>query len=119
MIADLLVELIYVGYFAINRRVDFDPINGFIFTLILFITTLNVSNFFQVYNLYISNFSNLNINILQIYCILCVISQYQLYKVGNYLGNERANVCTILFYIFRIKYEITNPVKNHISLLCI
>uniref|UniRef100_A0A1I8NN23 Uncharacterized protein n=1 Tax=Stomoxys calcitrans TaxID=35570 RepID=A0A1I8NN23_STOCA len=65
MIMDLLVELIYIGYFAFYRRVDFDPINGFIFTLIFFITTLNI------------------------YCTLCVISQYQLYKNNSCLGNER------------------------------
>ncbi|XP_075163717.1 uncharacterized protein LOC142236356 [Haematobia irritans] len=56
MMTDLLVEFSYIAYFAVMRHVDFDPINGFIFTLIFFITTLNI------------------------YCILCVISQYQLYK---------------------------------------
>ncbi|XP_061399103.1 uncharacterized protein LOC133334801 [Musca vetustissima] len=65
MVTDIIVECFYIGYFLIYRSVTFDPVNGFIFTLILFITTLNV------------------------YCILCVISQYQLYRIRECLGGPQ------------------------------
>ncbi|XP_073839635.1 uncharacterized protein [Musca autumnalis] len=70
MVLDVFVEFFYIGYFAIYRRVEFDPVNGFIFTIILFITTLNV------------------------YCILCVISQYQLYKARRCLANQQEDITT-------------------------
>ena len=43
MIGDVLAELLYAIYFLFSKRVNFDPIVGFIFTIDLFIVCLNVS----------------------------------------------------------------------------
>ncbi|XP_019893558.1 uncharacterized protein LOC101900438 [Musca domestica] len=71
MVADLILEVFYIGYFLIYRRVEFNPVNGFIFTIILFITTLNV------------------------YCILCVISQYQLYRLRQCYAGQHENATDV------------------------
>ncbi|SPP77509.1 Hypothetical predicted protein [Drosophila guanche] len=56
MLADLLIECSHLIHLTLSRRVIFDPIVGFIFTIDFFILCLNL------------------------YCLLCVISQYQAYR---------------------------------------
>lgn len=56
MICDLLIECAHLFNLTISRRVNFDPIVGFIFTIDFFILCLNL------------------------YCLLCVVSQYQAYR---------------------------------------
>ncbi|KAL7734805.1 hypothetical protein ACLKA6_011087 [Drosophila palustris] len=56
MISDLLIECGHLVNLSLSRRVNFDPIVGFIFTIDFFIICLNL------------------------YCLLCVISQYQAYR---------------------------------------
>ncbi|KAH8415523.1 hypothetical protein KR222_001802 [Zaprionus bogoriensis] len=57
MLCDLLIECAHLVHLTLSRRVNFDPIVGFIFTIDFFILCLNV------------------------YCLLCVISQYQAYRM--------------------------------------
>ncbi|KAH8270356.1 hypothetical protein KR018_008480 [Drosophila ironensis] len=56
MLGDLLIECFHLVHLTLSRRVVFDPIVGFIFTMDFFILCLNL------------------------YCLLCVISQYQEYR---------------------------------------
>ncbi|XP_060657364.1 uncharacterized protein LOC132792134 [Drosophila nasuta] len=56
MLCDLLIECAHLVHLTLSRRVNFDPIVGFIFTIDFFILCLNL------------------------YCLLCVISQYQAYR---------------------------------------
>ncbi|XP_032309864.1 uncharacterized protein LOC6506639 isoform X4 [Drosophila ananassae] len=56
MLGDLLIECFHLLHLTLSRRVIFDPIVGFIFTMDFFILCLNL------------------------YCLLCVISQYQEYR---------------------------------------
>ncbi|XP_017100209.1 uncharacterized protein [Drosophila bipectinata] len=56
MLSDLLIECFHLLHLTLSRRVIFDPIVGFIFTMDFFILCLNL------------------------YCLLCVISQYQEYR---------------------------------------
>ncbi|XP_064544652.1 uncharacterized protein LOC135432769 isoform X2 [Drosophila montana] len=57
MLCDLLIEVAHLVHLTLSRRVIFDPIVGFIFTIDFFILCLNL------------------------YCLLCVISQYQAYRM--------------------------------------
>ncbi|EDW73409.1 uncharacterized protein Dwil_GK16662 [Drosophila willistoni] len=56
MLGDLLIEFAHLIHLTLSRRVNFDPIVGFIFTIDFFVLCLNL------------------------YCLLCVISQYQFYR---------------------------------------
>ncbi|XP_017129335.1 uncharacterized protein LOC108147407 isoform X2 [Drosophila elegans] len=56
MLGDMLIECFHLVYLALSRRVNFDPIVGFIFTMDFFLLCLNL------------------------YCLLCVISQYQMFR---------------------------------------
>ncbi|XP_017070554.1 uncharacterized protein LOC108107524 [Drosophila eugracilis] len=56
MLCDLLIELCHLVHLSLSRRVRFDPIVGFIFTMDFFLLCLNL------------------------YCLLCVISQYQTFR---------------------------------------
>ncbi|XP_030372137.1 uncharacterized protein LOC115622362 [Scaptodrosophila lebanonensis] len=56
MLCDLLIECGHLLHLTVSKRVVFDPIVGFIFTIDFFILCLNL------------------------YCLLCVISQYQEYR---------------------------------------
>ncbi|EDX09368.1 uncharacterized protein LOC6736936 isoform X1 [Drosophila simulans] len=56
MLVDLLIEVCHLVHLALSRRVKFDPIVGFIFTMDFFLLCLNL------------------------YCLLCVISQYQTFR---------------------------------------
>ncbi|KAI8040921.1 hypothetical protein M5D96_006864 [Drosophila gunungcola] len=56
MLGDMLIECFHLVYLALSRRVNFDPIVGFIFTMDFFLLCLNL------------------------YCLLCVISQYQTFR---------------------------------------
>eukprot|EP00099_Drosophila_melanogaster_P001856 NP_001097522.1 uncharacterized protein Dmel_CG13288, isoform B [Drosophila melanogaster] len=56
MLGDLLIEVCHLVHLALSRRVKFDPIVGFIFTMDFFLLCLNL------------------------YCLLCVISQYQTFR---------------------------------------
>ncbi|XP_043647802.1 uncharacterized protein LOC122616424 [Drosophila teissieri] len=56
MLGDLLIEVCHLVHLALARRVKFDPIVGFIFTMDFFLLCLNL------------------------YCLLCVISQYQTFR---------------------------------------
>ncbi|XP_070141846.1 uncharacterized protein [Drosophila kikkawai] len=57
MLGDLLIECFHLVHLTLSRRVIFDPIVGFIFTMDFFILCLNL------------------------YCLLCVISQYQAFRL--------------------------------------
>ncbi|XP_020816972.1 uncharacterized protein LOC110190701 [Drosophila serrata] len=57
MLGDLLIECFHLVHLTLSRRVIFDPIVGFIFTMDFFILCLNL------------------------YCLLCVISQYQTFRL--------------------------------------
>ncbi|XP_032593895.1 uncharacterized protein LOC6558768 isoform X2 [Drosophila grimshawi] len=57
MLCDLLIEIAHLVHLSLSGRVIFDPIVGFIFTIDFFILCLNL------------------------YCLLCVISQYQAYRL--------------------------------------
>ncbi|XP_030570536.1 uncharacterized protein LOC115769737 [Drosophila novamexicana] len=59
MLCDLLIEVAHLVHLTLSRRVIFDPIVGFIFTIDFFILCLNL------------------------YCLLCVISQYQAYRMQH------------------------------------
>nr|XP_016932053.2 uncharacterized protein LOC108011434 isoform X3 [Drosophila suzukii] len=56
MLGDLLIEVCHLVHLSLSRRVKFDPIVGFIFTMDFFLLCLNL------------------------YCLLCVISQYQTFR---------------------------------------
>lgn len=43
MLCDLLIEFAHLVHLTLSRRVNFDPIVGFIFTIDFFILCLNVS----------------------------------------------------------------------------
>lgn len=43
MLGDLLIECFHLVHLTLSRRVIFDPIVGFIFTMDFFILCLNVS----------------------------------------------------------------------------
>ncbi|XP_017048453.1 uncharacterized protein LOC108093056 [Drosophila ficusphila] len=57
MLGDLLIECLHLVHLSLSRRVKFDPIVGFIFTMDFFLLCLNL------------------------YCLLCVISQYQTFRL--------------------------------------
>lgn len=59
MIANLLVELVYFIYLIVIQTLQFEPVTAMLFTVDFFIMCLNI------------------------YCLLCVISQYQEYKAGR------------------------------------
>ncbi|ALC44126.1 CG13288 [Drosophila busckii] len=66
MCCDLLIECAHLVHLTLSRRVSFDPIVGFIFTIDFFILCLNV------------------------YSLLCVISQYQSYCVQRTEQRQQA-----------------------------
>ncbi|XP_062543839.1 uncharacterized protein LOC134211180 [Armigeres subalbatus] len=59
MIADLLVECAHFIYLIVIQTLQFEPVTAMLFTIDFFIMCLNI------------------------YCLLCVISQYQEYKAGR------------------------------------
>ncbi|XP_058457136.1 uncharacterized protein LOC131434439 [Malaya genurostris] len=59
MIADLLVECAHFLYLIVIQTLEFEPVTAMLFTIDFFIMCLNI------------------------YCLLCVISQYQEYKAGR------------------------------------
>ncbi|XP_065090160.1 uncharacterized protein LOC135711283 [Ochlerotatus camptorhynchus] len=59
MIANLLVECVYFIYLIVIQTLQFEPVTAMLFTVDFFIMCLNI------------------------YCLLCVISQYQEYKAGR------------------------------------
>ncbi|XP_055621617.1 uncharacterized protein LOC129765381 isoform X2 [Toxorhynchites rutilus septentrionalis] len=59
MIADLLVECAHFVYLIVIQTLRFEPVTAMLFTIDFFIMCLNI------------------------YCLLCVISQYQEYKAGR------------------------------------
>lgn len=76
MLGDLLIECFHLLHLTLSRRVIFDPIVGFIFTMDFFILCLNVSLTIKVLFLVkVYYFYSL-----KLYCLLCVISQYQEYR---------------------------------------
>ncbi|XP_055607407.1 uncharacterized protein LOC129755100 [Uranotaenia lowii] len=59
MVADLLVECAHFIYLIVIQTLNFEPVTAMLFTIDFFILCLNI------------------------YCLLCVISQYQEYKAGR------------------------------------
>ncbi|KAH8296305.1 hypothetical protein KR054_004332 [Drosophila jambulina] len=77
MLGDLLIECFHLVHLTLSRRVIFDPIVGFIFTMDFFILCLNVS--LKRRNIPPEGYKS--IRFFQLYCLLCVISQYQAFRL--------------------------------------
>ncbi|XP_052873686.1 uncharacterized protein LOC128279004 [Anopheles cruzii] len=69
MIADLLVECAHFMYLIVIETLKFEPLTAMLFTIDFFIMCLNI------------------------YCLLCVISQYQEYKAGRGQGDDDSYTC--------------------------
>nr|XP_029715568.1 uncharacterized protein LOC115259196 isoform X1 [Aedes albopictus] len=71
MIADLLVECAHFVYLIVIQTLQFEPVTAMLFTIDFFIMCLNI------------------------YCLLCVISQYQEYKAGRGAAEEDSYTSTV------------------------
>ncbi|XP_050095975.1 uncharacterized protein LOC126577937 [Anopheles aquasalis] len=69
MIADLLVECAHFVYLIVIETLKFEPLTAMLFTIDFFIMCLNI------------------------YCLLCVISQYQEYKAGRGQADDDSYTC--------------------------
>ncbi|XP_049541834.1 uncharacterized protein LOC125955043 isoform X3 [Anopheles darlingi] len=69
MIADLLVECAHFMYLIVIETLKFEPLTAMLFTIDFFIMCLNI------------------------YCLLCVISQYQEYKAGRGQADDDSYTC--------------------------
>uniref|UniRef100_A0A182QKN7 Uncharacterized protein n=1 Tax=Anopheles farauti TaxID=69004 RepID=A0A182QKN7_9DIPT len=69
MIADLLVECAHFIYLIAIETLKFEPLTAMLFTIDFFIMCLNI------------------------YCLLCVISQYQEYKAGRGQADDDSYTC--------------------------
>ncbi|XP_052892353.1 uncharacterized protein LOC128300366 [Anopheles moucheti] len=69
MIADLLVECAHFVYLIAIETLKFEPLTAMLFTIDFFIMCLNI------------------------YCLLCVISQYQEYKAGRGQADDDSYTC--------------------------
>ncbi|XP_017864005.1 PREDICTED: uncharacterized protein LOC108614405 [Drosophila arizonae] len=74
MLCDLLIEIAHLVHLTLSRRVVFDPIVGFIFTLDFFILCLNL------------------------YCLLCVVSQYQTYRTQHAEQQQHPAISPIVVF---------------------
>ncbi|XP_039438862.1 uncharacterized protein LOC120420029 isoform X1 [Culex pipiens pallens] len=71
MIADLLVECAHFVYLSASQALQFEPVTAMLFTVDFFIMCLNI------------------------YCLLCVISQYQEYKAGRGGADDDSYVSSV------------------------
>ncbi|XP_016981374.1 uncharacterized protein LOC108046280 [Drosophila rhopaloa] len=82
MLGDMLIECFHLVYLALSRRVKFDPIVGFIFTMDFFLLCLNL------------------------YCLLCVISQYQTFRAQR-AELQQANSSASPIVVFTAAEKLT------------
>ncbi|EDW37733.1 GL21059 [Drosophila persimilis] len=87
MLADLLIECSHLIHLTLSRRVIFDPIVGFIFTIDFFILCLNL------------------------YCLLCVISQYQAYRAQR--SEQQENPTTSPVVVFTAAEKLSKTQQQH------
>lgn len=81
MAFDILIAVVHFLFIVIFGNLKFDPLTGTLFTLDFFIFCLNVSmNKFS----FLLNFLTRHLeSVLQMYCLVCIVSQYQEYKSGQ------------------------------------
>lgn len=78
---DVIIAVLHFFYVVIFGNLKFEPLTGTLFTIDFFVLCLNVSWTRKVFLLNFSN--NVSIAILQMYCLVCIVSQYQEYKNGR------------------------------------
>jgi Domain of unknown function (DUF4728) len=79
MSLDILVAILHFFFVVIFGNLKFDPLTGTLFTIDFFILCLNV----RTERAHDPNISHSNPKLFQMYCLVCIVSQYQEYKVGR------------------------------------
>uniref|UniRef100_A0A1B0CVZ8 Uncharacterized protein n=1 Tax=Lutzomyia longipalpis TaxID=7200 RepID=A0A1B0CVZ8_LUTLO len=93
MLADIIVECAHFVYLVILQTLKFEPLTATLFTIDFFIMCLNI------------------------YCLLCVISQYQEFKEGRGIAETPKNVYgvsshTKVFGMFHQRHQAHAPTVN-------
>jgi hypothetical protein len=142
MSLDILIALLHFLHVVIFGNLKFEPLTGTLFTIDFFIFCLNVSSKEKKTFSRLTFEHDVSITILQMYCLICIVSQYQEYKNGqglttnHYIMVSRENqkrdssiskgICEMRFFtisflllssvIDRVMvFHITKHPKNHAS----
>lgn len=84
MSLDIFIALLHFLHVVIFGNLKFEPLTGTLFTIDFFIFCLNVSTREKKKTFSRLTFEHdVSITILQMYCLICIVSQYQEYKNGQ------------------------------------
>jgi hypothetical protein len=83
MTIDVLIALAHFLFVVIFGNLKFEPLTGTLFTIDFFIFCLNVSMRREKKFSHSTFEHDVSISIPQMYCLVCIVSQYQEYKSGQ------------------------------------
>lgn len=97
MSLDFIVALVHFFFVVIFGNLKFEPLTGTLFTIDFFIMCLNVRNNIKKFARKLSPTTIVSITIFQLYCLVCIVSQYQEYKIGRGLTTNHYIIVSSCF----------------------